>query len=271
MQVRIYCDMEGVAGIQSWDYTGGNGARYEEGRKLYTGEVCAAVRGCKKANVEEIVAIDGHGGAPAGGRSFMNWINEQLEPGARYVQGYPWARYVEGLDGCEAAILLAAHSRAGTEDGVLSHTVNADGWYEALVNGKPVGEIGITAAVLGSFGVPVILVTGDTQACAEAKEWIGESVRTAAVKVGLGRYAASNLAPADARHLIEEEAMHAVYHRDAWPKPLTFEAPVQFQVEYATPDRAAAYAGRPDVEIVGQRTVRATGNTFWEAFSAVMR
>ena len=42
-------DMEGVAGIVKWQQVTGGHAMYEEGRRLYTGEINAAVRGAKAA------------------------------------------------------------------------------------------------------------------------------------------------------------------------------------------------------------------------------
>jgi len=58
-------------------------------------------------------------------------------------------------------------------------------------------------------------------------------------------------------------------NRGRWPKPLTFAAPVTFQVELATPDRRAPFEGRTGVETVGPRTVRTTGKNFWEAWDAL--
>ena len=93
--------MEGVAGIQSWEHVGGATPLYPEGRMLYTNEINAAVRGCKSAGATEIIAIDGHGGSFPGGKPFMSWVNAALEPGAKYIQGYPWARYIEPLESGE--------------------------------------------------------------------------------------------------------------------------------------------------------------------------
>jgi D-amino peptidase len=269
MRVMIFADMEGVAGIQSWEYTGGEGERYEEGRRLYTAEIAAAVRGCKKAGATEIWAVDGHGGSSRRGRPFMNWINEYLEPGARYVQGYPWARYVAPFEsGIDCVAFVGAHAMAGVAEGVLSHTVSSETWYNADINGTLVGESGIVAAIAGCWDVPAVFVSGDTATCEEVRALVGEKVVTAPVKEGLSRYAACNLCPVDACRLIEEQIMHALYHREDWPAPLRFEPPVTFTVELATPDRAAAFQGRRGVEIVGPRTVRAVGGSFWEAWDA---
>jgi D-amino peptidase len=270
MRVMIFADMEGVAGIQSWDHVGGSSPFYNEGRKLYTDEISAAVRGCKKAGATEIVAIDGHGGSYTGGKPFMSWVSERLEPGAEYIQGYAWARYVEPMERgeCDCVVFVGAHAMAGVADGVLCHTVSSEAWYNATINGTLVGESGIVAAVAGSFGVPSVFVSGDAATCQEVQELCGDQVVTAPVKLGLGRYAARNMAPADACALIEERVEMALRNRENWPKPLTFTPPVTFKVELATPDRAPAFYGRTGVEVVGPRTVQATADNFWKAWDA---
>jgi D-amino peptidase len=267
----IFADMEGVCGIQSWEHVGGRGGPlYEEGRRLYTEEINAAIRGCKNAGASGIIALDGHGGGYDPGKPFMSWIPDRLERGAEYIVGYAWARYIEPMEKgeCDCVLFVGAHAMAGTSDGVLSHTVSSETWYNAAINGTLVGESGIVAAVAGSFGVPAVFVSGDAATCREAQELLGEQVIAAPVKVGLGRFAAKNMAPADACELIEARVEQSLRNRANWPKPLTFTPPVTFKVELATPDRAAAFMGRTGVEIVGPRTVQAVGRTFWEAWDA---
>src|SRR5947208_1108315 len=57
MRVMIMSDMEGVSGIVAWEQVNGGAAMYEEGRRLYTEEINAAVRGAKAAGATEIVAV----------------------------------------------------------------------------------------------------------------------------------------------------------------------------------------------------------------------
>lgn len=271
MRVMIFADMEGVCGIQSWEHVGGGTPLYEEGRRLYTEEINAAVRGCKAGGATSIVALDGHGGGYQGAKPFMSWIPDRLERGAEYVVGYAWARYVAPMESnadskCDCVVFVGAHAMAGVPDGVLCHTVSSEAWYNATINGTLVGESGIVSAVAGSFGVPAVFVSGDAATCREVQALIGGQVVTAPVKEGLGRYAARNMAPADACALIEERVAQALRNRGNWPKPLTFEPPVTFKVELAAPDRAPAFYGRTGVEVTGPRTVQATGKTFWEAW-----
>lgn len=270
MRVMIFADMEGVAGIQSWEHVGGTTPLYEEGRRLYTDEVSAAVRGAKKAGATSIIAIDGHGGGYPGGKPFMSFLPDRLERGAEYVVGYAWARYVMPLERgeCDAFLFVGAHAKAGTPDGVLSHSVSSETWYNADINGISVGESGILAAVAGSFGVPVAFASGDAATCREVQSLLGDTLLTASVKEGLGRFAARNLHPADACALIEERVEKALLDPSSWAKPLTFAPPVTFRVELSATERAAAFQGRSGVEITGPRTVQASGDTFWQAWDA---
>ena len=61
MKVFIVSDMEGVSGIVKGAQTTGGAPMYEEGRRLYTEEINAAVRGAKAAGATEIVVMDCHG------------------------------------------------------------------------------------------------------------------------------------------------------------------------------------------------------------------
>lgn len=264
MRVMIWVDMEGIAGIEAWEQVMGGAALYEEGRRLLTGETNAAVRGAKRAGADEIIVVDCHG---AGGAfSFRSMIPDAMEPGAEYVRGYPWARYVAPLqEGCDAAILIGAHARAGTPDGVLCHTVSSEAWYNATINDVLVGESGILAALCGTWDTPVVFVAGDRATCQEVRELCGEQVVPVQTKIGLGRFSARNLAPADACLRIEEGVERALSAR-RWPAPYKPGAPVTFRVELAVPDHTEHFRGRAGVEILGPRTVISSGTTFYEAW-----
>ena len=43
-------------------------------------------------------------------------------------------------------------------------------------NGTEVGETGINAALCGTWGCPVLLVTGDQAACREGRELLGDGL-----------------------------------------------------------------------------------------------
>src|SRR5919204_2708943 len=121
--------MEGVAGIVKPEQTTAGEPLYEEGRKLYTEEINAAVRGAKAAGGTEIVVMDCHGAGK--GWDFNSLVPDLLDPACEYVVQQRWTEYTQFLeDGCDAALFVAMHAKAGTPDGVLSHTVRGQSWRE---------------------------------------------------------------------------------------------------------------------------------------------
>src|SRR5947207_4640525 len=209
MRVHIISDMEGVAGIVKWEQVTGGDAMCEEGRKLYTGEINAAVRGAKAAGATEIVVMDCHGAGK--GWTFNSLISEELDPACEFVVQDEWTGYTGFLEeGCDAALFVGMHAVAGTADGVLNHTVSGADWQNLWFNGTRVGETGINAALCGNWGCPVLLVTGDQAVCAEGRDLLGPGLTTVGVKRGLGRFSARNVAPRRARELIADGARAAL-------------------------------------------------------------
>ena len=102
MRVLIMADMEGVSGIVVWEQVNGGAAMYEEGRRLYTEEINAAVRGAKAGGATEIVVVDCHGAGD--GWTFNSLVPELIDPDCEWVSHHPWSRYTELLEkGCDAA------------------------------------------------------------------------------------------------------------------------------------------------------------------------
>jgi D-amino peptidase len=267
MRVLIMSDMEGVSGIVVWEQVNGGAPLYEEGRRLYTEEINAAVRGAKAAGATEIVAVDCHGAGK--GWSFNSFIPELLDPDCDWVSHHPWSRYTDLLEqGCDAALFVGMHARANTPDGVLSHTVSSTQWRSLRFNGVEVGETGINAALCGHYGCPVLLVTGDTATCLEARDLLGENLTTVAVKQGLGRYSARNIAPKRARAMIEDGARQALQDLGA-VQPYVPAQPTTLTIELGSVDRAAEFRGRPGVEIVDDLIVISRADDWMTAWNQI--
>jgi D-amino peptidase len=267
VKVFIVSDMEGVAGIVKWEQTDGTKEKraYHEGRELYTEEINAAVRGAKSAGAKEIVVMDCHG---AGGEwTFNSLIPDKLDPDCEYVVQNDWTEYTEFLErGCDAALFVAMHAKAGTPDGVMSHTVSGQAWRNLSFNGVSVGETGINAALCGHWGCPVLLVTGDEATCREASTLLGDGLTTVAVKKGLGRFSARQLPPLKARQQIEDGAKRALKDLSA-VKPYDPGRPAEIRVEFTTPDRLVEYRNRRGTEQVDDHTLVVRGDDWWTAWS----
>src|SRR6476659_796502 len=82
-RIFVVTDMEGVGGVNNADEQLLPGQRrYEESRRLLTGELNAAVEGALAAGATEVVVWDGHDGS----RSLSI---EDIHPRARLIQGKP--------------------------------------------------------------------------------------------------------------------------------------------------------------------------------------
>ena len=131
MRVFIVSDMEGVAGISNWQQVAGGESLYEEGRKLYTQEINAAVRGARAGGATEVVVMDCHGAGK--GWTFNSLIPDLLDRRCDFVVQHEWSEYTEFLEqGCDAALFVGMHAKAGTPDGVMNHTVSGTGWRIAV-------------------------------------------------------------------------------------------------------------------------------------------
>ena len=261
-------DIEGVAGIVKGEATGppphGDATLYQEGRKLYTEEINAAVRGAKAAGANEIVVMDCHGAGD--GYTFNSLIPEDLDPACEFVVQDQWTEYTEFLEqGVDAALFVGMHARAGTFEGVLNHTVSGRDFQNLWFNGTLVGETGINAALCGTWGCPVLLVTGDQAACREGAELLGDGLTTVQVKRGTGVLSARNLVPSRARELIEAGAKEALSNLQA-VEPYDPGKPCEIKVEYKWTDPVGKLRWRHGVERIDDRTVVSRGDDWWTAW-----
>jgi D-amino peptidase len=264
MRVFVISDMEGVAGITKWEQVTGGESLYTEARRLYTEEINAAVRGARAAGADEIVVMDCHGAGK--GWTFNSLLPEVLDPGCEFVVQNEWTEYTGVLeDGCEAALLVAMHARAGVADGVLSHTVSGTEWRNLRFNSTLVGETGINAALCGTWGCPVVLVTGDAATCAEARGLLGDGLTTVVTKQGLGRYSARHVAPVRARAAIEAAATRALADPGA-VAPYDPGRPCEIEVELAQVEHAEELRTKRGVEPKDARTVVARADDWWAAW-----
>ena len=264
MKVHVISDMEGVSGIVKPEQTSGGDPMYEEGRKLYTEEINAAVRGAKAAGATEIVVMDCHGAG--GGWTFNSLVPDLLHPDCEWVVQEEWTGYTEFLEqGCDAALFVGMHAMAGTPDGVLCHTVSGTDWQNLYFNDTLVGETGINAAMCGHWDCPVLLVTGDEASCREGKALLGAGLTTVAVKRAPSANSARMIPPVRARQLIEDGARKALGDLKAVP-PYDPGSPCEIKVEFKRTQPADKLRFHPGVERLDGRTIRVEADTWWEAW-----
>jgi D-amino peptidase len=264
MKILIAADMEGVSGVVHWDHVSSKHEEYKRFRKLMTGDVNAAIRGAFDGGAEEVIVADGHGNG-------RNILIEELDPRARLNSGSPSPfAMVQGVDsGVSAAMFVGYHARVGSGNAILDHTWSSSSVANVWLNGQLIGEIGWNASVCGHYGVPVILISGDQAACAEASKLLGP-IETAVVKRASGRMAAECLPPEVTQKEIYEAAKRAMARLEAGQasQPLSLPAPFKVTIELVSSDMADRAAIMPGAHRLEGKRVELTADDAPSAYRA---
>lgn len=261
MKIYISADMEGVSGIVHSDQTDSTHPSYEHGRKLMIGEVNAAIEGAFRGGAAEVLVNDSHA-------SMRNLLIDELHPDAILLSGTPKPySMMAGVDASfDAVIFTGYHARAGSSFGNIDHTYYGPNLVQGVwLNGIEVGEAGLNAALAGHFGVPVVMITGDQTACAQAKDLLGTDVETVVVKEALGRVAAKNLHPTKVHALIRDAAERAVKLKRA---PFVLKPPITLRIAFARSSQADRALMMPGVKLVAPRAVELALDDYAVLFNA---
>ena len=256
MRVMVSADMEGATGVTAPADVEPGTEQWQRFRRLLTGDVNAAVEGLFAGGATEVVVNEAHA-------SQRNVLIEDLDPRASMITGrHKPLAMMQGVKDADAVVFLGYHTGAG-QQGVLAHTYIWTGLQELRINGAPAGEGRMNAMLAAELGVPVVLVTGDDLACAEAETYAADAERVP-VKFCISRYAARCLPPSRTAVLIREAAERAL-SRDGLPEPEAPEGPFHFEVEFSATHVAEAVTAIPGVEQSAARTVGYTLPTMMEA------
>ncbi|NIM12160.1 MAG: peptidase M55 [Candidatus Aminicenantes bacterium] len=260
LKVFISVDMEGIWGVVHYNQTSSSSSGYGAARKWMVEDVNAVVAGLLEAGATEIVVNDSHG-------SMRNIIADDLHPKASLISGSPKPLVMmQGIDDSFAAcIFIGYHAKAGSASAVLDHTISGGSVRAIKINGIELPELGLNAAIAGYFKVPVIMISGDTETCRQAKSILGNKIVTVAVKEGIGRYAAKLLPPEEARRQLKEKAKEALLKKDKI-SPFKLNPPLSIELELHRSSQAEMPLLVPQVKLINPRTVGFSSNDYLEAF-----
>ncbi len=230
--------------------------QYDFARKVMTGEANAAAEGAFEAGASEVIIDDNHG-------SGLNLLYDELDSRARVFLGGPRPRRFQVLDETFSGMFLVGfHPMAGVERGVLSHTYSSVSIQNMWLNGRRIGEIGMTAALAGSLGVPVLLVTSCEEGVREARDFLGD-IATVSTKKGFSRNSALSLVPSVVRGMIRDAARKAVENRSR-VEPFVVPPPYELRTEFKCESHADRV--RPPAQRVDSRTVVVRGENLFDIF-----
>lgn len=247
--VFISVDMEGMAGVVHLHQVMRGMPEYERSCRLMTAETNAAIAGARRAGARHIVVNDSHG-------DMRNFLVDELDDGVELISGgdKPYSMGA-GLDPTfEVAFFVGYHASVGSEGAIMDHTYGGRTIYAIRINGEPQSETTLNAALAGTYGVRIALVTGDRTTVEEAKAAL-PGIEGVAVKEAFGRQAARSLHPREAGRRIEEGAFRA--YEDRGTRPLYQPSgPFTLEIDWMNASMADLCVQLPDVERQGGRTVR---------------
>jgi D-amino peptidase len=250
MNIYLSCDMEGTAGVCAWEQCDpSNTHEYPIFRRYMTREVCAAIEGAREGGARRFVVNDSHW-------SMRNLLLDELadHEDLQVISGAPkpWSM-MQGLDArADAAFFTGYHAKAG-DSATLSHTFG-EAIYAVAVNGRPCSEAMLNAALAGSYGVPVVLITGDRTIVEETTREMPWAVGVA-VKDAIGFSSVNSMTPQAAREAIRAGARDAI-PRIERARPFTFDPPLALTIETAGVEHADFIELMPGFLRIGARAVR---------------
>jgi len=258
MKVHITADMEGIATISHDEQADYKSQEYPRMREIMTGEVEAAIQGAKDGGADEIIVCDAHD-------TGRNLLVERLDEDIEIIQGSAYELgMMSGISNdCDASLQVGYHSMRHTHAGTLGHTYTYH-IAQLKFNGTTIGESGLSAAIAGHFGVPLVFVSGDAHAIKQAQSLVRNIVGVP-TKTGVGLYGVHSLTPKKACKNIRKGVKEALEKRDE-VKPYIVRKPVLMQVELERPLMAEYAAKIPQVKRVNIKTVSFKAKDVVEAF-----
>jgi D-amino peptidase len=260
MKIFISADIEGTAGILSWDEAERTHADYKDFRELMTAEVLAACEGARAAGATEIVIKDAHD-------SGRNLVLDRLPAYARIVRG--WSGHPDAMmfgidESFDAALYTGYHSKAGVEDNPLAHTSTLR-ISRLTLNGETASELTLNALCAARYGVPSVFLSGDEGICADARA-LAPGIATVETLKGVGA-ATISLAPVAARLAIREGVEKALRDK-AQKTPPRIPERVEIVIEFSNPVDAYRASWYPGVRRDGPRAVAFASDDYFEILRA---
>jgi D-amino peptidase len=265
VKILVSVDMEGVADITSAVQCRRENPEFAQSCNLMTREALAACEGAARGGATEITVNDAHG-------DMRNIDHEMLPEAVELVRGNvkPLAM-VQGVDRDVAGVVFVGyHAPATTVGGILDHTYWGTQVHRMMLNGEICGEARMNAAVAGAFGAPIIFISGDQSACADAVRFM-PWVRTVAVKQALGRTSAISMSPQRACAAISDKAAEAVADiKQGAFQPYIVAPPLTLDITLMTSEKADVACIIPGVQRIDGGTVRYVSDDIMTIFKASM-
>ena len=255
---RKYCisvDLEGVAcAVGSYGQGLSDGsANYPFAARQATREANAAANALFDRGATEVLIWDSHG-------TGVNLDYDSFDKRCKFAVGAGSRIRFPGVDESFEGVLFIGYHAYDTPKATLAHVYSSSTFTSHLIDGKPVGELQIDAAIAGKRGVKTLFVSSDDVCVAQAKEnfpW----VETVVTKQSLAWNNCVSRHPQAVCDDVYSSVLKAV-DRAGEMKAFTLKTPFELTVSYKRIEYAQGCAMRnPDntpFEVVDAYTRRGT-------------
>ncbi|WP_175059214.1 M55 family metallopeptidase [Thermococcus sp. 2319x1] len=261
MKAFISVDLEGMPFVVSLEHLVEKGALYNEARKIATEITLTAADALHRAGFEEIIIADSHG-------PMVNLLPEELPDYAYLVRGYPRpVAMIAGAGGCDVALFLGYHAKAGTAYGIFDHTYSGASVGKLELNGIEVSEFLLNGYAVGHYDIPVILVGGDKKLLEDDVEKFTPWAERVVFKEAFSRYSAISPSMKKIKKELENSVFRAVEkYKNGETKPLKLDYPVRVRLTYNNSGMADVGELLPGARRIDGKTVEFEARDIIEAY-----
>lgn len=270
MKIYISCDIEGLAGIATFDMEKDDTENF---RELYHRHVKWVIDGIQQSSVndqvEEITISDSHSKGVN-----LNYLRlSEMDERISLVNGFPRMDYMMSSldDSYDVVIFLGYHAGIGKKYGSMDHGYSASVAYDLHINDQYVNESTINAAYAGELGVPVGLVIGESGLQEQLKdEGMLPDVAYVSTKQSLARYASKSY-PMRQVQLEITAAVKKLVESDLQALPLfTFTMPATVDLQCFTTAQADRIEMMSNMERVDGRMIEFKCDTMDDTMNTIV-
>jgi len=227
LKAFISVDLEGMPHVVIPGHLDLKGSQFNEARKIATKIMLVTAEELYNSGFKDVIVADSHD-------AMVNLLIDELPDYIELIRGYPRpTSMISGITGCDVALFLGYHAKAGTAYSTFDHTYSGSAIYQVAINGIIASEYLLNTYAAGDSQIPIVLVAGDYQLLkddvANHTPWAERVIlkqsmgRGAARSFGLGR--------------IEKDLRNAVQRavkkfKENKTKPLLAKRPVKMKITF---------------------------------------
>ena len=267
MKIYVSCDIEGLAGIATFDMEKEDTVLF---RELYHQHVAWLIEGIQKSakneQITEITIADSH----SRGLNLAYARLAEMDERISLVSGFPRMDYMmSGLDSSyDVVFFLGYHAGIGNMD----HGYSASVAYDLKINDLAMNETTINAAYASELGVPVGLIIGESGLEEQLfQEKMMPEVPFVSTKESLGRYAIKNKPMQQVREAIVATTSQVLtsFALSELPR-YTLQTPATVKLQCVTTAQADRIEMLPMIKRIDGRTVSFVGETMKDVMNGIV-